>query len=199
MNLEINNQKHKAILETAQRLFWKFGFRKVTIEEICKESNVSKMTFYKFFKNKPDLAKKVISVIMDKAMLGYNEIIKMDIPFSEKVTKQLILKHEMTNEISKEFVMDIFSDDKLGLKEHWQSYADKFSIAIVEDFKHAQKMGWIRKDLNLDFILYYQKKIIEMAYDPEINKMYGSLGELIMEITNMFFFGICNKDRESNG
>ena len=193
MNLEIYNQKQKAILETAQRLFWKFGFKKVSIEEICRESNVSKMTFYKFYKNKPDLAKKVISLIMDKAILGYNEIMKMDIPFSEKVTKQLILKHELTNEISKEFVLDIFDNDKLGLKEYWQGYADKFSKAIMQDFKHAQKMGWIRKDLNLNFILYYQKKAIEMVYDPEINKMYGSVSELIMEITNMFFYGICNK------
>lgn len=196
MNPDINNQKYKDILETAQRLFWKYGFKKVSIEEICREANVSKMTFYRFFKNKPELAKMVISVIMDNAMLGYSEIMKMDIPFSEKVTKQLILKHELTNEISKEFVMDIFSNDKLGLKEYWQDYADQFSNAILQDFKHAQEKGWIRKDLNLNFILYYQKKAIEMVYDPEINKMYGSLNELIMEVTNMFFFGICNSKIE---
>ena len=194
MNPEINNQKYKAIVETAKRLFWKFGFRKVSIEEICREANVSKMTFYKFFNNKPDLAKTVIGLIMDSGISGYNEIMNMDIPFSEKVAKQIILKHDMTNEISKEFVTDIFSNDKLGLKEFWQSYADKFSVTIMQDFKDAQEKGWIRKDLNLNFILYYQKKIIEMAYDPEINKMYDSLSELIMEITNMFFFGICNKD-----
>ena len=47
-----NNTKYQDILKTAHDLFWKFGIRRVTIEEICREANVSKMTFYKYFRNK---------------------------------------------------------------------------------------------------------------------------------------------------
>jgi len=47
-----SNPKREQILTTGKELFWKFGFKRVTIEEICKEAGVSKMTYYKFFTTK---------------------------------------------------------------------------------------------------------------------------------------------------
>ncbi len=67
-NLE-NNEKYKDILETGQELFWKFGFRRVTIEEICKEAGISKMTFYKYFSNKMDLAITIRTAQVEKERL----------------------------------------------------------------------------------------------------------------------------------
>jgi AcrR family transcriptional regulator len=53
------SKKYESILITGHDLFWKFGFKRVTIDEICKKAEVSKMTFYKYFTDKIDLAKKV--------------------------------------------------------------------------------------------------------------------------------------------
>jgi len=49
------NPKRQKILHTGKELFWKFGFKRVTIEELCKEAGISKMTYYKYFTNKMDL------------------------------------------------------------------------------------------------------------------------------------------------
>jgi AcrR family transcriptional regulator len=46
------NQKYLKILAAGRDLFWKHGFKRVTIEEVCREAGASKMTFYKFFENK---------------------------------------------------------------------------------------------------------------------------------------------------
>lgn len=192
MDEPIITQKYHVIITTSKKLFWKYGFRKVSIEEICKEAQVSKMTFYKFFKNKAELAKSVIDSIMKSSIEQYNEIMNLDIPFSEKIAKQVILKHELTFEISKEFVSDIFTDDKLGLRQYWEKYANEFSRSIIRDFKAAQDKGWIRQDVNLDFVLFYNKKLMELINDTELNAMYSDYNELIMEMTKMFFYGICN-------
>ena len=50
------NRKYDDIMSTGKDLFWKYGIRRVTVEEICEKSNVSKMTFYKYFPNKETLA-----------------------------------------------------------------------------------------------------------------------------------------------
>ena len=47
-----SSPKKEQILKTGKELFWKYGFKLVTIEEICKEAGVSKMTYYKYFTNK---------------------------------------------------------------------------------------------------------------------------------------------------
>ena len=62
------NPKQNQIISTAQSLFWKYGMRRVSIEEICRDARVSKMTFYKFFKNKVDLVKFILDKIMDESM-----------------------------------------------------------------------------------------------------------------------------------
>ncbi|MCJ7802330.1 MAG: TetR/AcrR family transcriptional regulator, partial [Candidatus Marinimicrobia bacterium] len=57
--------KFKQIVETANDLFMRFGVKRITIEEICKTAKVSKMTFYKFFKNKIELAEYIIFSIIN--------------------------------------------------------------------------------------------------------------------------------------
>ncbi|NQV51449.1 MAG: helix-turn-helix transcriptional regulator, partial [Candidatus Marinimicrobia bacterium] len=43
--------KEGDILRTAEKLFMQFGYNRVTVEEICREAKVSKVTFYKYFSN----------------------------------------------------------------------------------------------------------------------------------------------------
>jgi AcrR family transcriptional regulator len=50
------------ILDFARDLFFRYGFTRVTIEEIVAELHISKTTFYKFFTSKEDL---LVSVLRD--------------------------------------------------------------------------------------------------------------------------------------
>ena len=69
----IQDQKLRDILLAAKELFWKFGFKRVSVEEVCKEAQVSKMTFYKHFKNKIELVKSLYKLVSDEAMKKYNK------------------------------------------------------------------------------------------------------------------------------
>ena len=84
-----DNQKYQLVIETAHQLFWKFGIRRVTIEEIARESGVSKVTIYKFFKNKIEIAKTVINNILSNAEKEYKALMAKDIPFEEKIKSRL--------------------------------------------------------------------------------------------------------------
>ena len=61
------NIKRELILKIAKKLFWKFGFKRVTIEEVCKEAAVSKMTFYKHFPNKMAVVKTLLQEVFQDA------------------------------------------------------------------------------------------------------------------------------------
>src|ERR1035437_8340045 len=91
------------ILSTAEDLFQRFGFRRVTIEEICAKANVSKMTFYKYFPNKNELIKKILNSWLKQVEQTINEFEGINIPFTEKIKKLLYLKEESIGKISKEF------------------------------------------------------------------------------------------------
>jgi AcrR family transcriptional regulator len=66
--LHQDNKKYQDLLNTARELFFKHGTKRVTIEEICEKADVSKMTFYKFFRNKEDLGIRMLSQISDRIL-----------------------------------------------------------------------------------------------------------------------------------
>ena len=49
--------KKDQIIEAARLLFHKYGFKKVSMDEIARESGVTKKTIYSYFSSKEDLLK----------------------------------------------------------------------------------------------------------------------------------------------
>lgn len=188
--MRIQSTKQKQIITTAKSLFWKYGMRRVSIEEICREANVSKMTFYKFFKNKVDLIKYILDNIMDESTKEYQSIMNQDIPFHKKVEQTIDLKLRGIDQISPEFYADLHQNAVPEVSEHFNNISTRVLELIVNDYKEAQKEGEIRKDLRIEFIIYLLNKIFEMAGDPKLIDMYDSPQDLIMELTRFFFYGI---------
>ena len=196
MNEQIASGKYNAILKTAHDLFWKFGIRRVSIEEICREAGVSKMTFYRYFSNKTDLTKKVVKNLFDKILHDYRELMQKDIPFAEKVKQQLMMKFEGTNELSAELVKDIYSNPETEIYKYWKLRVDEMMEIVFDDYKNAQEMGYIRKDIKLEFLIYMSNKITEIASDANLQKLYPTMQALIMEFANHFFYGLLPRDEK---
>ena len=93
---KMSNPKRTQILSTGKELFWKFGFKRVTIEEICKEAGISKMTYYKFFTNKMDLVKTLLDEVLQSSIKKYEAIMESDVPYPEKVVQMIELKRDAT-------------------------------------------------------------------------------------------------------
>jgi AcrR family transcriptional regulator len=190
----MSNPKKKAIMATGKELFWKHGFRRVTVEEISSRAGVSKMTYYKFFSNKMELAKAVMDITMEEAIARYREIMESDIPFTEKVEKQVEMKMEGTLELSKEFVDDLMVHGEPELMEHMQKMTQQVLGMVYTDYTRAQQRGEIREDVKPEFIIYFLNHIYEMLKDEQLLEMYGTANELAMELIRFFFYGIVKRD-----
>ena len=186
----MNNPKKQQIINKARELFWKFGFRRVSIEEICTEANVSKMTFYKHFKNKDELVKYIIDFITGIAMNKYREIMNSDMPFNMKVEKSIQLKMESSDEMSQEFFDDFHKNASPELREHFNKLVQSNLQTLLNDYMKAQKSGDVRPDINPKFILYFLDKIFEICKDENLMKIYKTPHDLITEVTRFFFYGI---------
>jgi len=184
------NPKLNQIVSTSKSLFWKFGIKRVSIEEICQEANVSKMTFYKYFSNKNELVKHLLRKITEDALKDYNNIMNQEIPFKEKVKQSIQLKLDGTNELSQEFYEDLHKNADPEIMEFFNQIVHQNVQTIYKDYINAQKKGDIRKDIKPEFILYFLNHIYDMARDEQLIKLYESPGDLIMELTNFFFHGI---------
>jgi len=190
MTLDSDSPKCRQLIETGRRLFWKYGFRRVSVDEICKGANVSKMTFYRCFENKTELAKTIFDDVVRASIEKFNEIVKADISPSEKFQQIITMKMEGTNEISRDFLMDFYSSTEVGLKEYIEKATRDSWIEVVAGFRYGQEKGWIRKDFNPEFLFYISQKLIPMCTDENLLKLYDKPQDLIMEFANFFTYGI---------
>jgi AcrR family transcriptional regulator len=184
------NKAYSSIFTTAKELFWKHGISRVTVEEICRGASVSKMTFYRLFKNKNDVAEKILIQTFDANLKKYRDIMNQNVSFSKKIKQMVILKKEGTADISEEFIKDIFLKDDAGLKKLIEDYTKVTYDYFVSDIKTAQSNGEIRKDIKVEFIVYMLNSMTNILFDDKIKAMYPDSRDAIMEITKFFFYGL---------
>lgn len=184
------SKKCRNIVDTAKHLFWKHGIRRVSIEEICKEAGVSKMTFYNYFSNKSAVAKSILNELMEESVNQFNEITTSNQPFPDKVSKLIELKLNNTNNISIEFIRDIYQNPTMGLMEFMEEQKEKNLQLFVDFLKKAQQDGCIRRDIKLEFIIEYLNQTTALFDNETLLTHYNNPQELIMELTHFMFYGL---------
>lgn len=181
--------KQRSILNTAEDLFKRFGIKRITIEEICKKAGVSKMTFYKYFKNKKFLVRFMWQNLFDEGLKRFNEIDNMDIPFPDKIELILKFKEETAKNISHEFAMEYFNDlpdMQSFFFEMYSKIIDRFILFIQK----AQQQGFVRRDMKPEFFLAAIQKLTELTKDRELIAKYKDNQKFVMEVNNFYFYGI---------
>ena len=194
MDKKINSTKYRDIMKTAHDLFWKHGFRRVSIEEICRKAGVSKMTFYRFFPNKIELAKTVFREVIDEGMQRFKDIMDADITGAEKIKRIILLKAEGTNDISREFMEDFYLDNEFELKSFVEAKIMEATQVGLRVFGEAQQNGIIRNDVKLEFMFAFSTKAIEIMHDEKLLKMFNTPQDMIMEFIKIFIYGILSHE-----
>jgi AcrR family transcriptional regulator len=188
--MEKQSDKFKAIVNAAKSLFWKHGLRRVTIEEICQDAGVSKMTCYKYFSNKTAIAKYLIEEMFESGIIAYKEIYNSDIPYEEKVKKVLNLKMSNTHEMSQELLDDIYKNPDQELFETIENIKKRMIGIYLGDIRDSQKTGKIRSDVKPEFMLYFLNNLTEMLTDSRLVDIYPNPEQMISEVMTFFFYGI---------
>jgi AcrR family transcriptional regulator len=182
--------KRRQLIQTAKDLFFRYGIKRVTVEEICKGANVSKMTFYKHFKNKNELVKTWIMEMTEEVMEKYRKLMDSDKPFEEKVRETIRMKLEGSDQMSQEFFSDYIPHAEPELRNFIHQRTHDIMGLIINDYAEAQKKGDIRQDMKIEFILWYLNKMLNLMEDESLQQMYDNPQDLIMEMVNFFFYGI---------
>jgi len=190
------SKKYRQIIETARDLFMRHGIRRVSVEEICQTAGVSKMTFYKYFENKIDLAILILEEIFHEGEERYKGIMAQDIPYSEKAKEIIKMKLEQSEDVSQEMLKDLIQSSIPEVAEFLQRKTQENLKLFLDDLVSAQKKGEIRKDINPQFILYFLNLMTEMVVDERLLNLHESPQALTAELINFFFYGILTRKSE---
>ena len=81
-----------AILDAATRLMERYGYKKMTIDDIAHEAGIGKATIYGYFEHKQDVALGVIDGYRQRNLERWGEIMQERLPVEQTLRKLLVAR-----------------------------------------------------------------------------------------------------------
>jgi len=188
--VETKNKKQEQIVQAARTLFWKYGMKRVSIEEICREAGVSKMTFYKHFPNKTTLALFILKKHYAESMMEYQRIMDSNLSYPEKIERAIELKLKNAQNLSQEFVNELYRNGDPDIMGFMQKMVKGSLDKFMTDFRTYQQKGEIRSDVKPEFMLYMLNKMTDMTTDDHFIRLFENPADMVRAISNFYFYGI---------
>lgn len=182
--------KREQIINMAGKLFLHHGFRKVSVDELCRKAGVSRKTFYTYFKNKNDLVLYLLMEMVETGFERFHSIINEDITFAQKLQKLILMKEETSKNWSMEFVSDLYSAKDDEIFTYYMNASQK-SLRLFEDWlKKGQLSGEIDKNLNLEYINWLLRMMMEHFSSPELKSIFRNAEDMVRQVSHIFVYGI---------
>jgi len=188
-----NIKSSERIINSARKLFFKYGISRVSVKEICEHADISKMTFYRNFRSKEDIALAIVREVYDEARPKFNEILKRDIPFEEKIKKVLEMKINLISGFSNEFLSDIVVSEVPEIDEFIKQEKQK-SVATINDiFIKAQENGEVRSDVPFETIIAILNSMNDVFFQLQQSGKYRNSSEILKDMFKVLYYGILNR------
>lgn len=156
------------ILEETERLFWKYGVRSVTMEEIAKQLGISKKTIYQHFTDKEQI---LYEVLQDKIGKHQSEmacaVVETTNPV-EEIMNVLNMMHKNADQISPNLLIDIKRYYPQAFVLFRKFKEEHIMRSILENIKKGVDQGLYRADINPDILARLRVEQIELAFDNDI-------------------------------
>lgn len=179
------------ILETSLMLFYKFGIKGVTMDDIAREMGISKKTIYRYYKEKDDIVNALCEEQMQQNRCDFDKIAKQaKDPIHETILiytrMQKIFEH-----INPVFFYDLHKSYSEALKK-FNDFKRQYILGnIRRNITEGIEKGLFRKDLDIDFVSNYRLAQLDMLMKGESfnieNNSYGKVHGMVMDI---FMHGI---------
>ncbi len=180
------------ILEGAESLFMKYGFKSITMDDIARELGISKKTLYQYFEDKNDLVNQTIQAHIDNDAFVCNRIIEEGydpIEFMFEMSKSITKNQRKVN-------VAVLFDLRKYFKSAWDKM-EKFRLEfvlknILSNISKGQELGLYRTDINELLIAKLYVHNIELVMTPELYQDISSDFHYIhMECLKYHLRGIC--------
>lgn len=180
------------ILIEAEQLFFRYGVKSITMDEIATHLGISKKTIYQFYKDKKELVYKVIETKIQKQQIEMEEIIEIALdPVHEVILTSDLLKKVFQN-MNPFLLMEVqkYYPRAFGV---FKSHKDKCIFGcIFNNIKKGIELGLYRASIDVDTIARLRMVCIDAAFNPENFPLAKkNLNELQLQLIEHFLYGIC--------
>ena len=180
------------ILKTAGELFFKFGIRSVSIDDICNELHISKKTFYTVFKQKDELVVEMLNAMHQKKEKDYQSVLDSSVNVLDllmqsfkKLRHHSVEKHLAFGYDLEKFYPELWHERQIMLKEMDLKY-------MAQMLRTGIEQGMYREDLNIEATSLLLANLIPNIL-KELMQVSMNTAQRVDFVLDMLVRMICNE------
>ena len=176
----------------AGELFFKYGIKSVTMDDIAKHLGISKKTIYQFFDDKDQ----IVLSLMDNTLVINQSSFDIISKSAKDPIHEIVLTAEHMRNIFTQINPIVFSDMKKYYPTAWiqfRQFKEKCIFEmIVTNLEKGIKVGLYRNNIDLKILAKFRIEQVEMAMDHNIFPLdIFNLTKVQVELLDHFLRGIC--------
>lgn len=180
------------ILLGAEELFFRFGIKSITMDDVAKHLGISKKTIYLYFNDKDAVVHQLMQRILEKDERIFSEIHKGAKTIIDEVFVIMKQMHTMFSTMNP----IVFYDMQKYHPKTWKLFKDfktNFILKMVEKGLHKGiKDGYVRKDIEPKILARLRMEEIEMGFNQSVfpaDKF--KIIDVHLAMAEHFLYGIC--------
>ena len=180
------------ILKGAEELFFKYGIKSITMDDIAKHLAISKKTIYQFFEDKNELLETLMKQRLELNICEMDQITK---DAENVITETLQLMKHM-GAIFAQMNPNVFYDMQKYHPTAWKIFKQfkevKLAKVVENSITRGVKEGLVRSDINPKIMARLRLEEVEMGFNPQIfppDKF--KITDVQVALLDHFLLGIC--------
>lgn len=179
------------IIGGATTLFFAYGIRNISMDDIAKHIGMSKKTIYQYFEDKDELVYEFMQVGMQEQMADMKKIAASSENVIEELHKAMAKTREVFSQVNPLMLFELrkyhpkawefFNDCKEGeMKEH-----------IIKTMQKGIKEGVFRANIDVEILARMRLELVQLALDPKIfPSPQFNFVEVNLQLFEHFIYGI---------
>jgi AcrR family transcriptional regulator len=183
--------KEQAIMLAAASLFQRYGFHRVSVEEICRYASVSKATFYKYFKGKDALIQRFLRIVFDDFIKRSRAVLASKLSLKQKFDRIIIMKLNFVSDLGEEILRSLY---RYPAAQAVYTEISQSSMQVFKEFVlQEQEQGKIDPEMNIDLFIALMTEIGQMFADGRLEKFCPDFSELVSQVNRLLVYGMLRR------
>ena len=190
--LQTNMDSKDHILKSAEELFFRYGVKSVTMDDIASHLGMSKKTIYQFFKDKDELLSDFAKSFVGRNVGAFEQACGS----AENAVDEIFCVMKHLRSMIQQMNPKLFFELQKYYPKAWQQFRDfrekHVAEMIQKNLGKGITEGLYRSEINIIILAKLRLEEIEMAINPNIFPMDKfDITQVQLTLFEHFLYGIC--------
>lgn len=181
----------KSIVQGAQELFWMYGLRSVTMDDIANKLAMSKKTLYQYIQDKAELVYLCAENQLNDEHCNMEDAYEK----AENAIDQVLQIMKYNRQFFLNFHPSLILDLQRSYPKAWKMFLrykeEKIITSIKANMQRGKDEGLYRQDIDPEVLARMRMAQVESIFNPQVfSPKYYSVGEVQFQTFKHFLYGL---------